>query len=118
MAEADDQWYVDDTLRLYALTGGRTSFRAGLDMATRVRTRPGANTVGLEPEHLRLMTLCRQWQSVAEISAFLGIPMLVVKVQVSDLIERDAMIVGGTSSRRDGPSKEDMQQVLAGLQAL
>jgi hypothetical protein len=115
---ADDQWYADETIRLYALTGGRTSFRAGLDMATQVKARPGANTVGLEPEQLRLMALCQQWQSVAEISAFLGIPMLVVKVQVSELIDREAMLVGSTSSRRDGPSKEDMQQVLAALRAL
>lgn len=116
---ADDQWFVDDPpVRLYALTGGRASSKDGLDMATQVKARPDASLAGLEPEQLQLMSLCRQWQSVAELSALMRIPMLVVKVQVSDLIERGVMIVGSTSSRRAGPTREDMEQVLAALKAL
>jgi hypothetical protein len=116
----EEPYYVDDsrgTVRPYAFTRGRTRPRPDLDMATQVVARPGADRTGLEPEQIELVQLCQRWQSVAELAAYLGLPMHVVKLMLSELLDRGVMAAGAT--RHDGgPRREVLEQVLVGLRAL
>ncbi|MGW5514367.1 DUF742 domain-containing protein [Nocardia africana] len=63
-------------VRLYAVTGGRArDVRPELDMITLVFTVHPAHRVGrIEREYLEIIRLCRTPQSVAEVSALLGLP--------------------------------------------
>jgi hypothetical protein len=95
-----ETWYGDDDgdagrfVPLYVLVNGRTSPRnAGLDLATQViavRTDPTT----LEPEYQAIVRCCRDWMSVAEISASLRYPLAVTKLLVDVLIERRFLTVG------------------------
>jgi hypothetical protein len=75
-------------VRPYAVTRGRT-MGAGheLDMLTLVVTvTPGPRLRYLEPEYSEIVRLCRDAQSVAEVSAHLNLPLAVTKILVGDLI--------------------------------
>ncbi|WP_374058238.1 DUF742 domain-containing protein [Marinitenerispora sediminis] len=107
-------------VRPYAMTGGRTRpDRAELDMITVVvAARRPPDTVGLEPEHLAILDLCTGPVSVAEVSAHLDIPLTVVKVLVSDLIARGAMLARAPLPTAQLPEKHVLQAVLDGIRRL
>jgi len=48
---------------------------------------------GLEPEHLRLLRLCRPRASVAELATSLDLPLGVIRVLIADLRERGLVSV-------------------------
>lgn len=122
---ADEGWYyaddsdgTDGTVRPYALTGGRVKPTHDLDVSTQViAVRAEVDRMRLEPEQLRIIELCRQWQSVAEIAAKVRLPMLAVRVMLSDLIDR-GVVVAGARTREGGPERKVLLQILDGLRAL
>ena len=124
MAEQNDEWLDDEAGRLvplYALTGGRTRpAYTQLDLATLVMARRvDGDRAALEREYLQIVELCHGWLSVAEIAAHLKVPLVVAKVQLSDLIDRGAIVVSSPTRSSATPSKRDLlQQVLNGLRAM
>lgn len=121
MAEQDEEWYDADAgrlVRLYALTGGRTRpTHSQLDVATQVAAnRTAFDRVDMEPEHLRILELCRRPLSVAEVASYLNVPLVVAKVQLSDLLDRGAIMIG--SPAPDILDRDVLQTVLEGLYAL
>lgn len=124
MTDSDGEWVDEDAGRLvplYALTGGRTRPTYGeLNLATMVRaTRAGLDGPAFEPEQAEIVRLCRSWLSVAEISSHLKVPLAVVKIQLSDLIDRGAVVISSGTTNTAAPiSREKLQQVLDGLSAL
>jgi hypothetical protein len=118
-----ESWYEDEAgplVRSYAVTGGRTrSDTRGLDLITLVAAVRPANTVpGLEPEHARVLSLCQRPVSVAEVAARVDLPLPVVKVLLSDLIERNLVLFRTTATVSDAPSPHLLQAVLDGIRKL
>jgi hypothetical protein len=123
MVEQGDEWFDEAAgpiVRPYALTGGRTrSAHARLDVATQVvATRTANDVVGLGPEHLAILELCRRPLSVAELAAYVNVPLMVIKVLLGDLIERGGVFVRSPARAVAAPDRELLQAVLDGVRAL
>ncbi|MBK5224300.1 MAG: DUF742 domain-containing protein [Acidimicrobiia bacterium] len=107
-------------IRPYALTGGRT--RAGTDLAIEamvVATTEGNSAQArLTLERARIVALCVSPQSVAEISAHLGLHLGVARVLVGDLAEEGLLAVNRPNHVGDRPDLRLLERVLDGLQAL
>ncbi|MBX9389837.1 DUF742 domain-containing protein [Streptomonospora nanhaiensis] len=89
----------------------------GLDLLTRVAAarapRPGDH---LRPEREALLRLAEQPQSVAELSAHLGLPLSVTKLLITDMIEAGDLRACATAPALTG---DDLLHVLLeGLRAL
>ncbi len=99
MPPAEDRWLDRDAgpiVRPYALTGGRTRPTGeALDLVSMITAVRGAQASGdgLEPEHLTLLRLCRVPASVADLTADLDLPLGVVRVLLSDLLQRGLIAV-------------------------
>ncbi|WP_042429731.1 DUF742 domain-containing protein [Streptacidiphilus anmyonensis] len=125
-------------VRPYALTGGRTRFGQVLLVETLVsaveqrsaypswQAQPTASTM---PELERICALCEgQMRSIAEVSALLKLPLGVVRVWVSDLIDAGRMRVhGGTVAMGSSgspigvpsrPNRVVLERILGGLRDL
>jgi DNA-binding transcriptional ArsR family regulator len=96
MDSRQEDWLGDSSgpvVRPYALTAGRTRpSGATIDLIALVtavrRSSLDREQLELEPEHLRLLTLCRLPVSVAELASDLDLPLGVVRILLSDLRER------------------------------
>lgn len=114
-----DAWYDENAgpiVRLYAMTGGR----AGTDgdeftVSTLIsRTDEPTEATDLSAEQTAILRLCARPLSVAEIAAYLALPLATVKVLIADL--RSAGLV---RSPAEGPSSVDaMRRLRDGLLAL
>ena len=109
-------------VRPYALVGGRT--RAGgappIPVESVVVTEPGVELASLVLEPLAIVRLCRQPQSVAEVSARLALPVGVVRVLVADLVTLGCVRVDLPldPTLDGGVDRAVLERVLAGLEAL
>ena len=109
-------------VRPYAVTGGRTEPADGevLDLiAVVVATGlPAAPEAGrLSPEHRRLLALCGQQITVADLAADTALPVGVVRVLIADLTMQGAVaVVRQPTDQRS--EKNVLQEILDGLRAL
>nr|WP_095877427.1 DUF742 domain-containing protein [Streptomyces sp. TLI_235] len=71
--------------RLYVITGGRSGQSAALDLVTLIVSR-SLPQPGMPPEHVDILRMCHYPLSVAEISAYLHLPLSVVQVLLADLL--------------------------------
>jgi hypothetical protein len=87
-AERADARLADTTLvRPFLVTGGRTRpLRDGLRIESLVSAQPAALSAPLRFELRRIVELCQQPRSVAEIAVRLGVPLGVARVLVADLV--------------------------------
>ncbi|MFK0296230.1 DUF742 domain-containing protein [Streptomyces sp. NPDC090442] len=78
----------DDPDRLYTVTGGRSRSADdhALDLVTLIVAACGP-TPGMQSEHARILTLCRRPTAVVEVSAELRLPVSVVRILLSDLLD-------------------------------
>jgi len=84
----------DPVVRPFMLTGGRTRpLRDGLRIETLLRAAPAALSAPLRFESRRIVELCQQAMSVADLSVALRAPLGVVRVIVADLITQDYLRV-------------------------
>jgi Protein of unknown function (DUF742) len=115
--DADDPRVVP----AYAITGGRTRSRGhDLRLETLVSTtrRGVASLPRLRFEQARIVELCRQPVSVAEVAAELRVPLGVARVLVSDLHADDMLTIHHPSARADGrPRTEVLERLLNGLRS-
>jgi Protein of unknown function (DUF742) len=82
-------------IRPYALVGGRTR-PAGefFDLIAMVTARPApGRPLHLEPEHQRVLAMCAEPRSVADLAADLRIPLGVVRVILADLREQGLVTI-------------------------
>jgi hypothetical protein len=86
-----ERWFDEDAgplVRPYTVTRGRTrSTRPDLNMITMVTALSSDDQPSLDPEHRAILASCQSPQSVAEVSAALGLPLGVVKILLGDLVE-------------------------------
>jgi len=121
---SDDFDGVDRTLRVrpYALTGGRTRSANDLPIETIVKaTLRGLSMASqLTLERKRILTMCTVPLSIAEVSAYMHIPLGVARVLVGDMSAEDLLETNQTPVARfgDRPDIKLLERVLDGLQAL
>jgi hypothetical protein len=111
-------------VRPYAVTGGRTQPADGevLDLlALIVATGRPATTddpARLSPEHRRILGLCEQQVTVADLAADTALPLGVVRVLLADLILQGAITVVRQRPAGQRTSNDVLQEILNGLRAL
>jgi hypothetical protein len=122
-----DRWMdrqAGPVVRPYALTGGRTA-PAGdmvLDLITVVvasgQRVSRARSSALSPEHRRLLRLCQEPVTVADLAADLDLALGVVRVLLGDLIQEELVRLQPRPAARPQASYNLLQEVLDGLRAL
>jgi hypothetical protein len=121
------RWAADgeDPDRLYTVTGGRS--RAGgvdLDLVTLIVSE--ANPApGMQSEHVKILRMCRNPTAVVEVASRLGLPVSVVRILLSDLLEAGRVSARHPSSPGSAqfpgaqvPDAALLKKVLSGLQNL
>ena len=104
-------------VRPYTITAGRTHATVDLPLEATLRRRPGGDI----PEHLnpaavRVLITC-DTRSVAEVSALVSMPIGVVRVLLSDLVEQDLVRVQATITESSSKDEriELIERTLRGL---
>jgi Protein of unknown function (DUF742) len=123
---AGDRWRGRNSgpvVRPYAVTGGRTEPADGevLDLiAVVVATGlPAAPEAGRpSPEHRRILALCGQQITVADLAADTALPVGVVRVLIADLTMQGAVAVVRQQLTDKRSEKNVLQEILDGLRAL
>lgn len=119
MSGAREETTDDGPERMYVITGGRS--QAGgqerLDLVTLVvaRSRPEP---GMPPEHTAILRMCGYPLSVAEISAYLELPVSAVKVLLADLLAGGRVEARAPIPAASLPDIELLEAVMHGLQKL
>lgn len=120
----DQDWWYDEAagplVRPYAMTRGRTRPNApNLNLVTQVRAAAvPADPAALNPEHLQILEICAVPLSVAEVAAYLDVPLVVVKVLLGDLIERGHVVAGTLFQTSDIHDITLLQAVLDGIRRI
>ncbi|WP_226961495.1 MULTISPECIES: DUF742 domain-containing protein [Streptomyces] len=113
----------DQPVPLYVVTGGRSESAdaMALDLVTLVVARADPHA-GQSPEHAALLRMCRYPISVAEISAYLGLPFSAVTVLLMDLLDSSQVEVRQTRvDQRQAaadPDLDTLRALIDGLQRL
>lgn len=121
---ADRDWWFDEAagplIRPYAMTRGRTRPGApNLNLVTQIRaSRNRSDLSQLTPEHQEIVDLCARPLSVAEIAAYLNIPLVVAKILISDLLELGDVVAGAPFQTSDIVDTKFLQAVLDGIRRI
>ncbi|WP_377271955.1 DUF742 domain-containing protein [Peterkaempfera sp. SMS 1(5)a] len=111
----------DSPDRLYTLTGGRSrSDDHDFDLVTLVVSESEA-TPGMQSEHAAILRMCRLPTAVVEIAAVLGLPVSIVKIMLSDLLDMGRITARhprAVAARAELPDLPLLEQVLVGLRNL
>lgn len=124
MTSPDDRSWVDEDagplVRPYAMTGGRTQpINRALDLIALVVAVPPAEPVsGLTAEHERVIELCRQPISVAEVAGNLNVPLMVATVLLGDLMAKGVVLARPPIPTVRTPDRNLLQAVLDGIRKL
>jgi hypothetical protein len=124
-----DRWTdgeADPIVRPYAPTGGRTDPVGDtvLDLIAVIAASgptPGpAELAKLSPEHRKLLGLCQAPVTVADAAADIALPLGVVRVLLSDLIQQDkiAVLPRWPVRPQAGADLDLLKEVLDGLRSL
>lgn len=122
----EELWADEDAgpvVRPFAVTRGRTRARRRgreLDLIAVVVTAevPMPDPVTLGPEDERILEFCVNPSSVAELSSALRLPVGVVRVLVSDLLDRGLLNVQSAAAPAGRPDARILKEVIDGLRAL
>jgi Protein of unknown function (DUF742) len=120
----EDQWLDEEAgpvVRPYALTRGRTRPTGeALDLIALVTAVRGVevNPIGLDPEHLALLRMCRLPTSVADLAADLDLPVGVVQILLADLRDRSLIHVHHPTLPARLPDPRILREVADGLRRL
>jgi hypothetical protein len=107
-------------VRPYAVTGGRTKPRTRLEIEAMVTAAHyGARDLSLlTPECQAILRACRDWRSVAEISAVLRMPLGVARILIADMAEDGLVRVHQLDHAQGSPDVQLLERVLSGLRRL
>lgn len=124
---ADSKWLGRNSgpvVRPYAVTRGRTEPAGGelLDLIAVIidsGVAPGDDDrIDLSPEHRRILSLCQQPSTVADVASDTALPLGVVQVLISDLIVAGRIRAIDQRTAGGQPSAALLREVLHGLRAL
>lgn len=107
-------------VRPYAVTGGRTQPRYQLQIEAMVAAShyEARDLSILSPECQAILGFCRDWRSVAEISAVLRMPLGVARVLVADMAVDGLVRVHQIDHAHGRPDLNLLERVLSGLRKL
>lgn len=107
-------------VRPYAVTGGRTKPRTQLEIEAMVTAAHyGARDLSLlTPECHAILSVCRDWRSVAEISAVLRMPLGVARILIADMAGEGLVRVHQPDHAQGSPDVQLLERVLSGLRRL
>jgi len=107
-------------VRPYAVTGGRTKPRTQLEIEAMVAAAhyEAQDLSILQPECQAILDLCRDWRSVAEISAVLRMPLGVARILIADMAVEGLVRVHQRDHSQGGPDVKLLERVLSGLRKL
>jgi hypothetical protein len=103
------------------MTGGRTRPTSGkFDLISLVVATRSVSTmdVGLGPEHLAIMEICRHPLSVAETAALLDLPVGIVRVLLGDLLDKGLILAREPQPAAQLPGEGVFKAVINGLRSL
>ncbi|MDG4766720.1 DUF742 domain-containing protein [Solwaraspora sp. WMMD406] len=128
MSQPDDsspERWIDDhagpVVRPYAMTRGRTRpSRGRFDLISLVFATPRTPPpeAGLGPEHLAIQDRCYEPLSVAEVAAYLDLPLGTVRVLLGDLLEHGLVQVQEPRPASTHTDDSVFEAVINGLRAL
>jgi hypothetical protein len=72
----------------------------------------------LSPECQAILNLCRDWRSVAEVSAVLRLPLGVARILIADMAVEGLVRVHQRDHAQGGPDVKLLERVLSGLRKL
>jgi hypothetical protein len=107
-------------VRPYTVTGGRTQPRYKLAveaLVTATVLEPRDLSV-LAPECQAILQFCRDWRSVAEISAVLRLPLGVARILVADMSADGLVRVHQRDDAEGRPDLNLLERVLSGLRKI
>jgi hypothetical protein len=107
-------------VRPYAVTGGRTKPRYQLQIEAMVAAShyEARDLSVLSPECQAILAFCRDWRSVAEISAVLHMPLGVARVLIADMAMEGLVRVHQIDHAEGRPDINLLERVLSGLRKL
>jgi len=107
-------------VRPYAVTGGRTKPRYQLQIEAMVAAShyEARDLSVLSPECQAILGFCRDWRSVAEISAVLRMPLGVARVLIADMAMEGLVRVHQIDHAHGRPDLNLLERVLSGLRKL
>lgn len=108
--------------RLHVITGGRSrGADEALDAVTLVVAEDPPSP-GMQSEHAAILGLCRRPTAVVEVSAHLGLPVAVVRILLTDLIDTGQITprhpVPAPTGDRPLASPDVLEKVLVALRDL
>jgi hypothetical protein len=122
MPDAGDGPCLDNAagrlVRPYTVSGGRTRPTSHFDLMTMVVTTGAVARNELELHDAHVLELCEKPVTVAEIAARLGMPVTVVKVLLSDLVEHGAVVARAIEPPSSGDYVVDLETLEAVLDGL
>jgi len=107
-------------VRPYAVTGGRTKPRYQLQIEAMVAAAhyEARDLSVLSPECQAILSFCRDWRSVAEVSAVLRMPLGVARVLIADMAMEGLVRVHQIDHAQGRPDINLLERVLSGLRKL
>jgi hypothetical protein len=107
-------------VRPYAVTGGRTkpSYQLQIEAMVSASHYEARDLSVLSPECQSILGFCRDWRSVAEISAVLRMPLGVARVLVGDMAMEGLVRVHQADHGQGRPDLNLLERVLSGLRKL
>jgi hypothetical protein len=129
---AGDGWYPsadggelpgedDDFLvRPYTVTRGRTKPRYHLEIEAMVAAsdHEAGDLSRLSPEYLAILGVCRDWRSVAEVSAVLQMPLGVARILIADMASEGLVRIHQLNHDQGRPDVKLLERVLSGIRRL
>lgn len=124
MSETDQEWDEGNPERLYVITRGRSALRGtgesrttAFDLVTLIVAR-AEPLPSMQPEHVAILRLCHSPLSVAEISAYLRLPISVTTILLTDLLADKRVEARAPVPKALLPDRSLIEAVMRGLQKL
>jgi Protein of unknown function (DUF742) len=109
----------EQDVRPYVVTSGRTPTGPAVALEALVRATARGRTAQAAYEAAQLLVLCREPQSVAEMSAHLRLPVGVVRVLVADLAAAGLLTITAPPGRPDlAHDPAFLERLMLGVTAL
>jgi Protein of unknown function (DUF742) len=107
-------------VRPYAVTGGRTRPRTHLEIEAMVAAAhyEARDLSVLSPECQAILGFCRDWRSVAEVSAVLRMPLGVARILIADMAVEGLVRIHQLDHAQGRPDLNLLERVLSGLRKL
>lgn len=113
----DDEDYL---VRPYTVTRGRTKPVYHLEVEAMVRAAryEARDLMGLSPECQAILDFCRDWRSVAEVSAVLQLPLGVARILIADMATGGLVRIQQLNHDQGRPNAKLLERVLSGIRRL